>query len=469
MAVVLSHTLQHEYGLELSAVDLFQGLSIARMATRLLEKLSPDMACAAASDELAEQHSEALVNEARQEPAENEFTQIVRDAVLDPAIRSERQAVHCAAPETILLTGATGFLGSHLLHHLLNLTHARIYCLVRSENIAQARQRLTQNYTSYFNQSVITERVIPVVGDLTEPLLGLSEDEFRQISRDVDTIYHCGAQVNHFHNYATLRASNVGSTHEMLKLAAANHPKAVFYISSIVAAARDDVSEAARETFPGSTLPDMLRGYGYGQTKWVSEKLVQEAFERGMYGCVFRPGYLSGRSDTGVWMAGYDLLLRMLKGCIQMGYAPDSDILLDMTPVDFISEAIVKISLCEHVPGNIFHFTNPHKISWNQLIQWGREYGYALELTPQAKWQGHYLPQIEKENVLFPVLPFITANTGYDALRQIALSALTTFEVTQENTLSMLEVLNIQYPENDAQLWQRYFQAFEQAGFLPRP
>ncbi len=465
IAAEISNSFHSQYGLELSTMDFFQGVSITRMAARLLEKIAPEFD---SMGEDSEETAAALLSKEKTMLSEQEAAQIQRDIALDPAIRPMGKILPRIDPEVVLLTGATGFLGAHLLHDLARFTQARIYCLVRAQNGAEARERLDRNLAKYFDSFRTTERIIPLAGDLAEPLLGLSGEEFARIAAELDTIYHNGASVNHLYPYERLRAANVSSAKEILKLAATIRPKRIHYISSLIAAAGRDTHKSFLEQFVGPNLPEILQGYGYGQTKWVSEKLLVEAAQRGFDVRIFRPGFISGRSDTGAWPVSQDHLLRMIKGCIQMGSAHDLDFPLDMTPVDFLSEAIVKMSLCDGIPGDVFNLSNPHTFTWNELIRWITGYGYSMTVISMDAWRKKYLPQINKENALFPLLPFYKDDAHVHRLEWSIFNA-NEGNIERNNTLSTLEALNMAYPPVDAELWRRYFQFFEQNGFIPAP
>src|SRR5262245_14389304 len=160
----------------------------------------------------------------------------VQDAQLDPRIQPLGPASRPSAPKAVLLTGATGFLGAHLLQELTCHTAATIYCLVRARDGHEAQQRLQTNFARYFAHTLASERVRPVVGDLTEPRLGLSPQTFAALAREMDSIIHNGAQLHHLAPYAQLKASNVSSTVAMLHLATTTKPKWIHYISTLIAA-----------------------------------------------------------------------------------------------------------------------------------------------------------------------------------------------------------------------------------------
>jgi thioester reductase-like protein len=103
------------------------------------------------------------------------------------------------------------------LHELLQQTSATIYCLVRSANLEEAKQKLKRNLKRYLLvDDKLGNRVVPVLGDLSQPRLGISEQQFRKLAAEIDLIYHNGAFVNLIYPYSALRAANVLGTKEIL-------------------------------------------------------------------------------------------------------------------------------------------------------------------------------------------------------------------------------------------------------------
>jgi hypothetical protein len=113
----------------------------------------------------------------------------------------------------IFLSGATGFLGCHLLQDLIDNSSANIHCLVRVSHSSQsdAQHRLDsclRKYNVHLTREQLS-RVIVHDGDLTLPLFGLPEDRFLQLSNCIDVVIHNGAHVNWLMTYAQLRPANV--------------------------------------------------------------------------------------------------------------------------------------------------------------------------------------------------------------------------------------------------------------------
>src|SRR4028119_1097527 len=267
------------------------------------------------------------------------------EAILDPAIRPETAILEpTAEPTHILLTGATGFLGAFLLRELLLQTQAEICCLVRSDAAESAKKRIQSSleYYSIWDEH-LSYRIIPIVGDLAQPLLGLSEEQFREMASQMDVIYHKGAFVKFTYPYSVLKLSNVLGTQEILRLASQIKLKPVHFVStiSVFSSAGESGVKAVGEQ-DELTPGELLKG-AYSQSKWVAEKLIEIGRERKIPISIYRPGRISGHSQTGACNSS-DSLYRLLAGCVQLGCVFDGDKLMNLAPVDYVSRAIVHLS-----------------------------------------------------------------------------------------------------------------------------
>lgn len=314
-------------------------------------------------------------------------TDLNSEAVLDSTIVPEYPPDSVVSePASIFLTGATGFLGAFLLTELLQQTQANIYCLVRSADSKSAIRRIQKNLESYeiWNQD-FSNRIIRVLGDLSKPHLGLSSQEFDLMSSQIDVIYHNAAWINYVYPYSALKPTNVLGTQEILRLASKVKIKPVHYISTIAVFESSACwGKIITESDPLTHSEGMK--LAYSQSKWVAEKLVMSARERGIPVCIYRPPFISGHSQTGVWYKD-DVICRTIKGCIQMGSMTDITSRLDLAPVDYLSQSIVYLSRQKDSIGNAFHLNNPQPGSWSQLADFIREMGYSIEYLAYQDWQ----------------------------------------------------------------------------------
>jgi amino acid adenylation domain-containing protein/thioester reductase-like protein len=391
-------------------------------------------------------------------PATISVTDLNTEAVLDDTIRPASIAVDSIAqPARIFLTGATGFLGAFLLYELLQQTDADIHCLVRSNNVQQGKKKIQANLESYslWNEC-FSSRIIPVIGDLSQPLFGLGDQQFQLLASTIDVIYHNGALVNFVEPYPKLKAANVLGTQEVLRLASQIKVKPVHYVSTIsVFPWEEDFSKEHIFRENDSLDRGSLAG-GYGQSKWVAEKLVIIARTRGLPVCIYRPGTVSGHSQTGTSNTN-DLMARMIKGCIQLGSIPDFNMTVDLTPVDYASRCIVHLSMQKKSLGETFHVVNPHPVHWSNIITWFRSFGYSLEVISYDKWRAELLKVAEhsSENALYPLIPFFVDEAPDDSIK---------FDC--RNTLNGLAGTSINCPSVSAELLNTYFSYYIRSGFL---
>jgi amino acid adenylation domain-containing protein/thioester reductase-like protein len=334
---LLEELLQVPVGEDDNLLELgLHSLLLVRLQARLRDELGVEVALA---DIVREPTAGALARriESGERGAEIGPRELEAEAALDLEIRPSSGNLP-RVPETILLTGATGFLGSHLLDELLARTPARVLCLVR------AAKGLRE-----------TERVAAVPGDLGLPRLGLSEAAFGELAGSVDAIYHCGAQVRYDYPYEALRAVNAGGTRELLRLAAQGRPKAFHHVSTLSVLREDFLPEG-----PLAADASGVSG-GYAQSKWVAERLVQTALDRGLPGAIYRPGWITGDNPD-------DFLMRLIQASLESGLAPDlGPIEVCPTPVEWVAAAIVRLSLRPEA-GGVFHLINPNPVAYESAL-----------------------------------------------------------------------------------------------------
>jgi amino acid adenylation domain-containing protein/thioester reductase-like protein len=383
------------------------------------------------------------------------------EAVLDPTIRPETPIKYPTNTANILLTGATGFVGAFLLYELLQQTHANIYCLVRATNSEEGKKRIQSSLELYllWNES-FSNRIIPVLGNLTEPLLGLSRQKFQVLAELIDVIYHNGAWVHHTSPYSTLKAANVLGTQEVLRLASQVKIKPVHFIStqSVFSAEGYSGVKVVREQ-------DSLNDYqvpssGYAQSKWVAEKLVTIARDRGLPVSIHRIGRVSGHSKTGVFNQN-DFLYRLIIGCIKLEKVPEGNMIEDMAPIDYVSQAIVHLSRQEKLIGKAFHFVNTQPFHSIKLIDLLLYLGYPLQQISHTQWHADLINIAERypEHPLYPLIPLLSDQNNN--------SAVLNFDC--QNTLDGLANTSIICPPINEDLLNIYLSYLMQKGFLEPP
>jgi thioester reductase-like protein len=399
-------------------------------------------------------------------PGSDPFEQMLADSSLPGDVQPgpAQHPVSLLESRAILLTGATGFLGGQLAADLLARSNATLYCTVRPGRDApetRLRRHLMRNGA---DPSAISARVVAVDADLARPRLGLDIDTWQRLGATVDCVLHAGASVNWIAPYASLRASNVQGTLELLRLACRPVPRPFHFVSSLSVCYAVDGPPTVDESFEPLT---QLRGVhlGYAQTKIVGESLVREAGRRGLPVSIYRPSLIAGHSRTGAFNPD-DLLSVLIRGCLRMATAPDLDWTLDCEPVDAVSAAILALS--SHTgPMHLVHSRPRH---WRECLLWMRLTGHAVRLVPYSDW----LEQLDAETTdcadhpLRPLRSFfldrpakgLTLPELYeDGRRSKASSARTNERLPGE----------VRRPALDGALLDCYFSAYYAAGYLATP
>ncbi|HET7272633.1 MAG TPA: amino acid adenylation domain-containing protein, partial [Rubrobacter sp.] len=307
------------------------------------------------------------------------------EAVLDPEIvpqASTDEPLTLRDASNVFLTGATGFLGAFLLDELLDNTTARVHCLVRPRG--DATEAIETNLRRYgLWRHEWAERIVPVPGDLGEPLFGMEEGEFDALAKEVDLVIHTGAVVNLVYPYSALKAANVGGTREVLRLACRHGAKPLHHVSTN-GIFPPDMGRCEED----ADLDDLAeaREDGYGRSKWVAERLVREAAARGLAVCVYRPGNVSGHSETGT-SNQRDLLGAVIVESLRLECGPEVEgWRMEMTPVDFVAAAIVHIASDPESFGGNYHLANPDPPIAEEIFDRLEDLGYQLERLPYGEW-----------------------------------------------------------------------------------
>jgi thioester reductase-like protein len=325
------------------------------------------------------------------------------EARLDESLRPHPSRKLATREHGTLLTGVTGFLGAALLAELLRTTDTPILCLVRAKDEAHARARIHAALRRYAPDSIGSERVVPVLGDLATERLGLDEGGLADVRARVSTIIHSGAWLNPVYSYAELRPTNVDGTRELLRLACSGSAMRVVHISSLAVFPWDRRSDGRRFAEASAPSPQGLPD-GYCQTKWVAERLVEQAAERGLAAIIVRPGLVVGHSRTGI-ANDQDLLGRLIKGCVQMGCYPALSGKVDLTPVDYAARVIARL-VHGATTSRFYHVTNPQWLEWTTLFEWIAELVPNLEAVSFDAWKQR-LQMAPDGNVLRYLLPLL--------------------------------------------------------------
>ncbi|KAM0747505.1 large subunit of L-aminoadipate-semialdehyde dehydrogenase [Meredithblackwellia eburnea MCA 4105] len=345
--------------------------------------------------------------------------------LLTKALRaSYDKPVVANGPQVVFLTGGTGFLGAFILRDLLSRKDRvkKVICHVRAKTVDAAIERLRESGEGRgaWNENWVKEGLVEaVVGDLEAAHLGLSDADWSRVASEADIIVHNGALVHWIYPYAKLRKANVLATVEVIELAATTKPKALSFVSSTAVIEKgvyvrmsDDIVQKGGRGVPESDNLDAAKTgltQGYGQTKWVSERIILEAGRRGLAGGIVRPAYVVGDSKSAITNTD-DFLWRLVKGCIQLGNIPDIHNTINMVPVDHVARITSVLALqAPTEPLRVHHVTARPNPRFNDFLGALSLYGYKVEKTEYLPWRTLLEQHVLKvqDNALFPLLHMV--------------------------------------------------------------
>jgi len=385
------------------------------------------------------------------------------EARLEPGISTDGlDYKHVNEPKHILLTGATGFVGAFLLHDLLEQTSATVYCLLRANDMDKGFERLKRNLSSYsLWDNAFAKRITPVLGDLGSPLLGLNQNAFDELASQIDWIYHNGAMVNFVYPYAAHKAANVLGTQEILRLASRTKLKPVHHISTL-SILHNGEQYNGHVYWEHEDIDQISPPFGgYAQSKWVAEKLVMQAGERGIPYAIYRPGLVSGHSMTGAWNTD-NMISSMTRACLLLGTAPDLDVVANIVPVDFVSASIIDLSLNPENWGRVYHLENPQPMHLNDLLDWLATIGFTPRKVSFDEWRKDLFNAVVHldDGGWEPYLPLI---------EEVEESQIFMPRIDLGNTLTRLNGRDITCPPVDGKLLGTYINAFIDQGLIQKP
>ncbi len=442
MAVELVSLIRSQLQVELPVREFLEASNIILLAALLLKQLIPSTLDVTAN--VLNLNDEAVLD----------------DSIYPDTVNAETEI------SSIFLTGATGFLGAFLLNELLQ-TEADIYCLVRAANVEVGMAKIQNNLKSYsLWKDHYSSRIIPVVGNLSQPRLGLSAEQFDRMAHEIDVIYHNGATLNFVYPYAALKPTNVLGTQEILRLACQFKLKPLHYVSTdAVFDSSSYYGKEVRESEP--ILHTEAIDLGYTQSKWVAEKLVTIARDRGLPVSIYRPPLIAGDSQTGLWNTD-DFTCRFIKGCIQMGSMPNMNCGITIVPVDYVSRSIVYLSRQKESLGKAFHLNNPNFSSWDDVANWINAFGYPVRQISYEQWEAELSNVGSADNALSGLLPFFLRRWSEEQLTFAELGQ-RRVKLNCEETVAGLAGSSIVCPPVDSKLLDTYFSYLSRSGFLDAP
>jgi fatty acid CoA ligase FadD9 len=366
------------------------------------------------------------------------------DLTLDKFIDAKTLAAAGSLPgpsaevRTVLLTGATGFLGRYLALEWLermDLVDGKVICLVRAKSNEDARRRLDKTFDTgdaellRHYRELAADHLEVIAGDKGEADLGLDPQTWQRLADTVDLIVDPAALVNHVLPYSQLFGPNALGTAELIRIALTTKQKPFVYVSTIGVGAGIELSKFTEDAdirvISATRKVDDSYANGYSNSKWAGEVLLRKAHD--LYGLpvsVFRCDMILADTTYAGQLNLPDMFTRLMLSLVATGIAPGSFYELDADgnrqrahydglPVEFIAEAIS--TLGERVVDGFetYHVMNPYDdgIGLDEYVDWLIEAGYPVARVGEYDaWLRRFdttvraLPERQRQASLLPLL-----------------------------------------------------------------
>lgn len=295
-----------------------------------------------------------------------------------------------ARRRNIVLTGATGSLGAHVLAQLVARPDVgTVYCLVRAKDDIDAAHRVQKSLLQrkiYHALSLTARRKIHALSsDLSDPYLGLNNQTRELVEKNLTGVIHCAWSVNFNKSLSSFKKDCIGGVRNLLNLCLAvstSEPASFDFCSSVSTVAR----------CPDTKTPEVVaeldwaQGMGYAQSKCVAEHLCMAAAKKtNIKARVLRVGQIVADTVHGVWNDTEAIPL-IMQSAITVGALPKLQESPSWTPVDVVAQAVTEISLSD-AGTLVANVTNAKSFSWtNYLLPALRQAGLEFEEVEPKEW-----------------------------------------------------------------------------------
>ncbi|MBR4536380.1 MAG: amino acid adenylation domain-containing protein [Bacteroidales bacterium] len=353
----------------------------------------------------------------------------------------------------VLLTGATGYLGIHILHELLTNYDCHILCPLRGEPESNPMHRLKTLHYYYFGETEvfdhIEERVETFAAEVTQP------DALNAIDKKGLTVINCVANVKHFSAGNDIEMVNIESVRHLISFCLRTDSRLIHISTSSVAGLSIDdvpgpeVKLTEQDFYIGQHVSD--RKYTY--SKFKAEELVLDAVaHHGLNAKIMRVGNLSARQKDGEFQINFNTnnFLALLRAFVVIGMVPYEklDLRFEFSPIDEVAHAIMLLS---QTPKDcvVFHPYNTHRQFLSDILTGFAEAGITLKRVENDEFQQALEKMMDNPDLVTLVRPLMAYNLGGN--RKVR-----SIESTNDYTTQVLYRLGFQWPTTAADYVHRF-------------
>ncbi len=372
----------------------------------------------------------------------------------------------------ILLAGATGYLGIHILKDFLDNDSGTAYCLVRGNSEEDSTNRLQELLKFYFgNQYENSDRIKVICADLQKDKFGLPETEYNNLLDKVDTVINCAASVKHYGSYKYFYEANVETTKKLIEFCKLSDAKLI-HTSTLSVSGNSFADE-----FTGFISEEELHFYEstlyinqplenvYARSKFEAEKAVLDAMADGLQANIMRMGNLTNRLSDGKFQKNYEsnAFLQRVKAVLELKIFPKylMKLYAEFTPIDEAANAVMTITRHFNTEQNVFHINSIKVLYFDKLLKIFNDLGFNMR-TVDGEAFTNALRATAKQTGLEHI--FETFINDMDENDQLNYDS--NIRIENDFTVAYLKSLGFEWADIDFEYMKKYVEYFREIGYL---
>lgn len=360
--------------------------------------------------------------------------------------------------KNVLLTGATGYLGIHLLYHLIQHTDSMVYCLIRRKNNEDPEKRLYRKLSFYFGKTMLEylgTRIKVVTADITLPHFDLSDSAVEDLGNKIDVVIHSAALVSHYGNKDLFELVNVTGTKTIIDFCK-HYAIPMNYISTTSISADYLTTGDNPIIFDEHSLyvGQNCNANVYIRSKFDAEYEIWKALSSGLIASVYRLGNITARLSDGKFQENdtQNAFLNRMVAFAKLKMIPESFayLTIDLSPVDICSQFIATLMKYESSYPKVFHIFNEHRICVLDLLEDLKSSGVAISVVPDDVFY-NYVATTKMEEAILGIINDLTSD--YAKYHH-------NIDLREDFSLSYLSHYDLSWPILDATYVNTFFKKY---------
>jgi amino acid adenylation domain-containing protein/thioester reductase-like protein len=367
----------------------------------------------------------------------------------------------------VLLTGSTGFLGCNLLNQLLKLTNYKIFLLIRAASQTEAINRINRKFQYYFDKTledVYGSRVFVFKADIEKSNLGLSLKKYQELVDKIDSVIHAAALVKHYGEYDVFYSANVQATINLLELTQLTKLKDFHYVSTCSVLNHGFIPNCDEHIYIEDDMPLEAQEYNnvYAQTKLQGEQQTIEYRRYGINSNVYRVGNLAFMAENCHTQENIEdnAFFNWLKCLFKLkGITKDLISLIEISPVDLVAQAIVKIFDKTQLNNSIYHLSNPYLLDLSTILL--DEEMLKLEILSINQLIDRIVDHLNNNTYNELILKFLLYQGWLDGWN---IKHTTAIKIMQNKTIHILKHLGFEWLPVTNEMFGKYLESLKKVG-----